>query len=67
MNFITAVGDIEVRWEYNGIGSGSSPTSIYGTASQFKVVVIPPAVKKANPNVDLNNYNEVKEAFELND
>lgn len=67
MNYLTTIGMVEVRWEYNGIGSGNSPTSIYSATSQFKVVVIPPAAKKAHPNVDLNNYSEVKKTFDLKD
>jgi hypothetical protein len=67
MNYISAISLIEVRWEYNGAGSGSSPVTIYGAASMFKVVIIPPAIIKQHPNVDLNNYNEVKETFNLKD
>lgn len=32
---------------------------------QFKVVIIPPSGMKANPNVDLTNYNEVAKVFNL--
>jgi hypothetical protein len=32
---------------------------------QFKIVVIPPAVKAANPNLNYNNYDEVKAKFNL--
>lgn len=32
---------------------------------QFKVVIIPPAFIKQNPNVDWNNYEAVKEKFDL--
>lgn len=67
MNYITSIGQVEVDWEYNGVGSGSSPVTIYGATSMFKVVVIPPAAKKANPNINLNDYNEVKKAFDLKD
>ncbi|MFN5674365.1 MAG: hypothetical protein ACK46W_04755, partial [Bacteroidota bacterium] len=32
----------------------------------FKVVVIASSALAKHPNVDLNNYNEVKKTFELN-
>jgi len=65
--YVTAVNTVEVRWDYNGIGIGSDPNTIYGATVQVKVVVIPPAMIKSNPNVNLNNYNEVKETFKIKD
>ncbi len=64
MNFLTAPGDVEITWTYNG-GLGSDPNTYYSTAVQAKVVVIPLSATK--PNVNLNNYSEVKAAYHLND
>ena len=41
--------------------SGTSPSNTW----TFKQVVIPPAAMVAHPNVNLNNYMEVKKAFNL--
>lgn len=67
MGYITAVSTVQVNWDYNGIGIGSSPNSFYSATSLFKVVVIPPAAIAANPDLDLNNYNKVKLKFNLED
>lgn len=67
MGYITSVGTVDVTWDYNGIGIGSSPNSVYSATSLFKVVVIPPAAIIANPDLDLNNYNKVKMKFNLED
>ncbi len=40
----------------------SNPNASGGT---FKLVCIPSSARMANPDVDLNNYNEVKKAFHL--
>lgn len=67
MGYITAVSTVQVNWDYNGIGIGSSPNSFYSATSLFKVVVIPPAAITANPDLDLNNYDKVKTTFNLAD
>jgi hypothetical protein len=67
MGYLTQVGNIEVRWTYNGVGVGSDPNAVLGGIVQIKVVVIPPAMIKNNPNVNLNNYQEVKQIFNLKD
>lgn len=68
MGFITVAGTVEVTWFYdNPLSSGSDPNAFYGTTVYYKVVVIPPAERKANPNLDLNNYEAVKAAFHLKD
>ncbi len=64
MNFLTTVNLVEVRWQYNLAGIGDSPTSVLGDV-KFKVVVIPPSVLKTYPDLDLNNYREVKETLHL--
>lgn len=67
MGFITKPNNIEVTWE-NNTSLGSNPNSFYtATTVQFKVVIIPAAARLANPNVDLNNYNEIKKTFNLKD
>lgn len=45
------------------MANGTMPANPGG--QQFKVVVIPPAVQIANPNIDYRNYTEVKEKFNL--
>ena len=68
MGHISAINSVQITWDYNGLGIGDDPNEFYGiSASKFKVVVIPPAILKQYPNVDLNNYNEVKETFHLKD
>ncbi len=65
MGFETDPNYIKVTWE-NNVGLGSNPNSFYSlTTVQFKVVVIPPSARMANPNVDLNNYSELSKAFNL--
>ncbi|MES2141103.1 MAG: hypothetical protein V4511_15460 [Bacteroidota bacterium] len=67
MGYMTTVGTVQVNWDYNGIGIGSSPNTFYSATSLFKVVVIPPAAIVANPDLDLNNYNTVKAKFNIAD
>jgi len=63
MGYLAQVGNVEVRWTYNGAGVGSDPNSVLGGTVQIKVVIIPPAMIK--PNVNLNNYNEVKDVYNI--
>lgn len=65
MGYSTAVGIVQIQWYYNGVGIGNSPNTFFGFTSQYKIVLIPNAAKKANPNVDLKDYNAVKAAFDL--
>jgi len=67
MGYLTTTGLVEVRWDYNGIGIGSDPNSVFGATSQIKIVVIPPAMLASHPDVDLKNYEEVKRTFNLED
>lgn len=68
MGFNTSVGHVQVTWIYDSsLSSGDNPNIYYGVTVQCKVVVIPKAAKEAHPNVDLNNYNEVKTIFKLKD
>jgi hypothetical protein len=65
MGYSTSVNSVQVLWDYNGIGIGENPNAFFGITSLFKVVIIPPA-RKANPDLDLTNYKEVKKRFNLN-
>ncbi|TND10181.1 MAG: hypothetical protein FD123_429 [Bacteroidetes bacterium] len=68
MNFLTAVNTVEVRWFYDSsLSSGNDPNVYYGTTVQFKIVIIPPGIRKANPDLDLTNYQAVKLQFGLLD
>ena len=68
MAFNTRAGMVEVTWVYDSsLSSGSDPNAYYGVTVQYKVVVIPPSARLANPNIDYTNYNEVKTAFNLKD
>ena len=42
-----------------------SKTTAPTTTTNFYLVIIPPAQRKAHPNVDYKNYEEVKKAFNL--
>lgn len=44
----------------------NSPTTAPSSDEYFYLVIIPPAMKKANSNVNLNNYEEVKKYYNLN-
>ncbi|HWY10432.1 MAG TPA: hypothetical protein VN026_03850 [Bacteroidia bacterium] len=65
MGFATGVGLTEIQWTYNGVGNGSDPNTFFGATCQFKIVVIPPAMKK--PGVNTHSYNELKAAYNLKD
>ncbi|HXB42308.1 MAG TPA: hypothetical protein VNZ49_17345 [Bacteroidia bacterium] len=65
--YLATVNLVEIRWDYNGVGIGSDPNTYYGAPVQIKVVVIPPVLKRANPNINWNSYDEVKKKFNLKD
>jgi hypothetical protein len=44
-------------------GYTSAPTSTW----YYRIVVIPPSIARENPDVDYNNYSEVKAEFNLPD
>lgn len=68
MGFNTSVGNVQVTWIYDSsLSSGDNPNIYYGVNIQCKVVVIPKAARDAHPDVNLNNYNEVKEVFKIKD
>ncbi|MHB8261220.1 MAG: hypothetical protein ACYDCN_07690 [Bacteroidia bacterium] len=49
------------------VGSVTLVSNIAVNVLNVKIVVIPPAARLANPNVNLKNYEEVKAAFKLKD
>jgi hypothetical protein len=68
MGFSNSIGNVQVTWIYdNSLSSGSDPNTYYGTSVRYKIVVIPPAERKANPNLNVRDYNAVKKAFNLKD
>ncbi len=69
MGFNTGIGNVQVTWIYDtSLSSGKDPNSYYSSAALlYKVVIIPPSVMVANPNLDLKNYKDVKRRFNLTD
>lgn len=68
MGFNTSVGNVQVTWIYDSsLSTGDNPNIYYGVTVQCKAVVIPKAAKAAHPNINLNNYSEVKATFNLED
>jgi hypothetical protein len=67
MGFHYAAGTVRVTWLYDGPSSGSDPNSYYSATVKCKVVVIPSSARLAHPDVDWNNYEEVRQRFHLND
>jgi hypothetical protein len=68
MGFNTNTNNVQLTWIYdNAFSSGDDPNVVYGTQVRCKVVVIPPAERKANPNINLYDYEAVKKAYHLED
>lgn len=68
MEYTTSPNNVQVNWIKNGSGSGSDPNTYYGvSAMKYKVVVIPPSGRVANPDLNLRDYREVKKRFGLKD
>lgn len=69
MGFNTSVGSVQITWIYDSsLSAGSNPNTFYSVGStKFKIVVIPSAIKKTHPNIDMKNYKEVKRTFGLPD
>lgn len=68
MGFETQAGIVKINWIYDSsLSSGDDPNTFFGTNCNFKIVVIPAALLAANPDLDLKNYNAVKEKFKLKD
>lgn len=67
MQFEISYNQVTLYWVYSGSGTMVNPYFYFGGTMLFKVVVIPPAIIKQHPNIDLNNYSEVKATFNLKD
>ncbi|MCU0432067.1 MAG: hypothetical protein MUC87_01280 [Bacteroidia bacterium] len=65
MGFYHYVGAVEMLWTYNGIGSGSDPNDYFNTNVQFKIIVLPADQRNANPDLDWNDYEAVKQRFNI--
>jgi len=68
---ITLSGN-QIYFKYNSTTLEMGVNSVAGTVGvsnpgplNFQVVVIPPAARLANPNVNLHNFDEVKAAYHL--
>jgi hypothetical protein len=68
MGFVSYNGNVQVTWFYDSsLSSGSDPNAYYGTTIRCKVVVVPPAMKKKYGYVNMKNYDQVKQTFNLID
>jgi len=61
-NLSSSTPFVQFQWT-NLTTTTTAPTSDY----MVRLVIIPPAVRIANPNVNYNDYNAVKKAFNLKD
>ncbi len=66
----TAHVNEQVRWDYAYgsiliIESYSNDSMITGSIGNLKLVCISPGARRANPYLDLNNYEAVKNAFHI--
>jgi hypothetical protein len=68
MGFITGIGKVKITWFYDSsLSDGIDPNAYYGTTVKYKIVLIPLADRKANPDLDLTDYEAVKKRFHLAD
>ncbi len=68
MGYITSAGTVKVTWVYDSsLSSGNDPNAYYSANVKCKVVVVPEAQRKANPDLDLTDYEAVKATFHLKD
>jgi len=68
MNYNTQANYVTIQWVDNTNGStvGSDPCTTLGLSFiSFKVVTIPPAARRANPNVNIHDFEAIKKAFKL--
>jgi hypothetical protein len=66
LNFVVATG--QVTFSYEGFdNSGSVGASALNGYFTVRIVAIPSAVRKANPHLNLNDYQAVKVVFHLKD
>jgi len=62
INYGYLVGQVQIAITLNNGGNPGQPNN-----NQFKIIVISSAARIAHPNVNWNNYNEVKKIFNLAD
>ena len=62
LEVVSSLGSVQVIWTDSDLTQPANP----GTWT-FKIVAIASSAIAENPNVDLNDYNQVKAAFNLND
>jgi hypothetical protein len=63
-----SVGYVQPTWTYSSsLSSGSDPNAVYGVTAKFKVVCISAGARQANPDLNLNDYQKIKERFNLAD
>lgn len=67
MGFRYTPGLVEVTWLYDGLGSGDDPNTYYNTNVKCKVVIVPSSARKANPDINWDNYEDVRQRFGLNE
>lgn len=65
MGFAYSPGNVQVTWMYDGTSMGSNPNAYYSTTVKCKVVIVPSSARRANPDVDWDNYDEVRDRFKL--
>lgn len=65
MSYWTGPGSITIDWAYNLGSGGSNPNVVYSATAQFKIAIIPPAMRRHD--VDYTNYASIKEAYNLQD
>jgi hypothetical protein len=65
MGFRYTPGTVEVNWLYDGPSSGDDPNTYYGVNVKCKVVVVPSSARAAYPGLNWNNYEDVRQQFDL--
>lgn len=66
MAFVTRIGLVHVTWIYDSsLSSGENPNDYYGTNLEYKIVVMPSSEWRSNPDIDYNDYDQVKTRFHL--
>jgi len=63
--YIEVFPDIKAVWVYIANVDGTSSITAPSSSLIFKIVTIPPSARIANPNLNWNNYKEVKNTFNL--
>lgn len=67
LEYWVTTGGIELLSGRPGCCAGDNPFTIWPTSNKFKVVLIPPAARIAEPDLDMNNYEAIKATYNLKD